>query len=266
VSSLDGKVAFVAGAGSGIGRSTALRLASEGASVAAIDLQAERAEATRSEIARAGGTAVGVACDLSDEGQVHQSVATTVQRLGPPTLLVNSVAAYPRKNFLQHSLDEWHRTLAVCLFSYIHTMREIVPHMIAAGGGKIVNMASVAAHIGFGFPAYTASKGAILALSKELATEFAPHRININTVSPGVVQTGLNRDSLADPEIRARSLELTPLGRLGEPEDIASVVVFLLSPQADWITGSDIVIDGGIISAIPMGDRFKSFHSQTARS
>ncbi len=103
--------------------------------------------------------------------------------------------------------------------------------------------------------AYTAAKGAILALSRELAAELAPHRININTVSPGVIQTGLNVDSLGDPEIRARSIELTPWGRLGQPEDVAAVVLFLASPEADF------VVDGGIISTVPMGEKFKSFHA-----
>lgn len=258
----DGKVALVAGAGSGIGRSTALRLAAAGAAVAVADVVAERAEATTAEISRAGGSGLALAADLSSDREAQAAVSRATERLGPPTLLVNSIAAYPRKKFVDHTLEDWRRTVDVCLFSYIHTMREVVPHMIAAGGGRIVNVASVAGHVGFGFPAYTACKGAILALSRELASELAPHRININTVSPGIVETGLNRESLAVPEIRARSVELTPLGRLGKPEDISALIVFLLSDDAEWITGSDVVADGGIISAIQMGEKFKSLHTQ----
>ncbi len=257
----DGSVAVVTGGGSGIGQASARGFAREGARVAVLDLRPERSEASAQAIRAEGGTAIGIAADVADPEQVETAVRRTVGELGLPSILVNSVAAYPRKTFLNHSLEEWRRTIDACFFSYVVCMRACVPLMRERGGGKIVNIASVAGHVGFGFPAYTAAKGAILALSRELAAELAPHRININTVSPGVIQTGLNVDSLGDPEIRARSIELTPWGRLGQPEDVAAVVLFLASPEADFVTGADFVVDGGIISTVPMGEKFKSFHA-----
>lgn len=255
------KVAFVTGGGSGIGRQSALAFATEGASVAVVDLIGDRAKQTVSMIDGFGGSAIAVTADVSRHDDVGSAVAETVRNFGHIDVLMNSVASYVRKGIKDITAAEWTETLDRCLLPYFLCIKECLPHLQASGQGRIVNIGSVAASTGFGFPAYTAAKGAIVALSRELAGELAADGINVNSVSPGVVQTNLNVDSLADPDIRARSVSLAPKGRLGQPADIANAVLFLAAPESDFITGIDLVVDGGIISRVDMGDKFRSFHA-----
>jgi NAD(P)-dependent dehydrogenase (short-subunit alcohol dehydrogenase family) len=263
---LDGKRAIVTGAGSGIGRATALRLAEEGARVAAVDIDSDSAAATAAMVAEAGGEAIALRCDVADPGQVEAAVAEVVAQLGGIEILVNSVAKIFRKPLLEHSVEEWGETLDVSLTGYFLPIRFAVPEMIRGGaGGKVVNVCSISAHVGYGVPAYTAAKGAILALTRELASEFAGHGINVNSVSPGVIETGINRDTLADEDIRQRTIDLTPWGRLGRPEDIAAALTFLASDDADYITGADLIVDGAMSSTINWGERggrILDFHSK----
>ena len=257
------KVAFVSGAGSGIGRATALRLAAEGAVVAVVDRDGAAAGAAVAEIETAGGRATPVVADLTDAAGVADAVAEAVA-LGGLDILVNSISHAPRKSLADIEVEEWQATLDGTLSSYFLCIKSAVPAMIARGGGKIVNVCSITAHVGYGAPAYTAAKGGVLAMTRELAGELAAQRININSVSPGVVETGINRDTLADPGIRERTISLTPWGRLGRPDDIAGPIAFLASADADYITGADLVIDGAMSSTIAWGDvaeRFRSFHS-----
>jgi len=141
----------------------------------------------------------------------------------------------------------------------------VIPPMAAAGGGAIVQVASIAGHTGYGFSSYTAAKGGVLALTKQLAAELAEDGIRINSVSPGVVHSGLNRDTLGNADIRQATEDNIPLGRIGEPDDIARVVAFLAGPGADFVTGTDLVADGGMISTIhwgAAGGKLHSFHNQ----
>jgi 3-oxoacyl-[acyl-carrier protein] reductase len=141
-----------------------------------------------------------------------------------------------------------------------------MPELIRAGGGKVVNICSIAAHIGWAYPAYTAAKGAILAFTRELAGELASHRINVNSVSPGVIETAINRDTLGDQEIREQTLRLIPWTRFGKPDDVAAAVAFLASKEADFITGADLIVDGGMSCTIRLGqaaERFRSFHGRS---
>ncbi len=262
---LTDKTAMVTGAGSGIGRATAIRLAQEGAAVAVLELVPERGEETVAEITAAGGRAIAIACDVTQADQIEAALARIDEELGDLDILVNNVTWATRKSLEDISIEEWHRTIDGSLHSYFLCTKLALPALIRSGAGKIVNICSIAAHIGYGAPAYTAAKGAILALTRQMAGELAEHHINVNSVSPGVIETGINRDTLADPAIRERTVSLTPWGRLGRPEDIAGPVVFLASGDADYITGADLVVDGAMSSTIAWGDiadRFRSFHAE----
>jgi NAD(P)-dependent dehydrogenase (short-subunit alcohol dehydrogenase family) len=262
---LDDKVALVTGAGSGIGRASARRLAAEGAAVALLDFNPDSGEQAAAEIRDAGGRAVAVLADATNADQIAAAISRTEEEFGRLDILVNAVVFVMRKNIFELEMDEWYRTIDGSLNSYFLLIKLALPALIRAGAGKIINICSIAAHVGYGVPAYTAAKGAILSMTRELAAELAPHRININSVSPGVIETGLNRDTLGDPEIRERTIALTPWGRLGTPDDIAGPVAFLASSDADYITGTDLVVDGAMSCTIAWGtvsDRLRSFHAQ----
>lgn len=259
-----GKVAFVTGGGSGIGRACCTQFGAEGASVAVVDMSGEPAAAAANAITAAGGTAIAIRADVSRPDQVEQAVAQAVNQLGGVNILVNSVAWAVRKKFVELTLDDWYKSIDGCLNTYFLCIKFCLPEMIKAGGGKIVGIASIAGHIGYGAAPYTAAKGGILAITRELAAEFAPYRININSVSPGVIRTGLNVDTLADAEIRDQTIALTPWGRLGQPDDIAAAALFLASPEADYVTGADLIVDGAMSCTIAwgaVGSKMRSFHA-----
>jgi 3-oxoacyl-[acyl-carrier protein] reductase len=151
--------------------------------------------------------------------------------------------------------------LDVNLTGYFHLLKAAVPRMAAAGGGRIVQIASIAGHTGYGYASYTATKGGVLAITRQLASELAPMRIRINSISPGVIETGLNRDTLATDTIRDATIGNTPWGRIGRPEDIAQAALFLVGPQSEFVTGTDLVVDGGMISCIHWGAAGRSLQS-----
>lgn len=265
---LQDDVALVTGAGSGLGKASALLLAEAGAQVAAFDLNQEAARATREEISRSGGTAIAIAGDSSVEEDVGEAVHETAAQLGKLTILVNAAGIVVRKGLLETSGEEWRRVVDVNLNGYFYFLKASVPQMQAGGGGRIVQIASIAGHIGYGYPSYTAAKGGVLAVTKQLAGELAPHRIRINSISPGVIQSGFNVDTLSQQPIREATIANTPWGRLGQPDDIAKAVRFLVSPESDFITGADLVVDGGMISLIHWGtaqQSLQSFHAEPTR-
>jgi NAD(P)-dependent dehydrogenase (short-subunit alcohol dehydrogenase family) len=257
--------AVVTGAGSGIGRACALRLAADGANLALLDANGDAARQTRTLIEDRGGRAAEFAADVTDEDAVAAVMEQVREELGAPRILVNAAGIIVRKKLLESTLQEWRRVLDVNLTGYFIMLRNVVPAMAAAGGGAIVQVASIAGHIGYGFSSYTAAKGGVLALTRQLAGELAEQGIRINSVSPGVVHSGLNRDTLGDEAIRAATEANTPVGRIGEPEDIANAVVFLASPQAGYVTGTDLVVDGGMISKIHWGAAGTALHSFHAK-
>ncbi|QEC49738.1 SDR family oxidoreductase [Baekduia soli] len=249
---LSGDVALVTGAGSGIARATALMLGAAGAAVLAADIAGDAAEATAEAITAAGGTASAVSCDVTDDAGVEAMVAAA-RTLGSLGIVVNAAGIAIRKGLLDTTREDWDKVIATNLTGYFNVLRATVPDLEASGNGRIVQIASVSAHLGYGYPSYTASKGGVLAMSRQLAAELAPKGIRINSVSPGVIETGINRGTLGTEAIRGATIGITPLGRLGQPEDIARTVLYLVSPLGAFVTGTDLVTDGGMISTIHWG-------------
>lgn len=240
------------GAASGIGGAVAGLLADYGASVAAIDRNADGVERVRSTLTHSGDGKphLALAADVTDDDGVQNALRRVSAELGEPTILVNSAGVIARSSLVETPMHTWSHLLDVNVGGYVRMLRAVIPMMATAGGGAVVQIASIAAHVGYGYPTYTATKGAVLALTRQLAVELAPQRIRINSVSPGAIETAINQASMSDQQ-RRRALERSiPLGRVGVADDIAKAVAFLVSDQADYITGTDLVVDGGLISAL----------------
>jgi 2-keto-3-deoxy-L-fuconate dehydrogenase len=251
---LAGKVAIVTGAGSGIGRASALRFAREGARVVVVDLDGGAAEGTAREIAAETGAAIAVGGDASREDDVARLVQRTVQAFGTPTVLLNSAATSSFGTLEESSSQELDRVLRVNVGSAWVCARAVIPSMRDAGGGAIVNMSSITALVGApGMAAYSTSKGAIVTLTRTLALELAEQGIRVNCICPASIDTPMLQASFDrqpdPPAARARNVKRHPLGRLGTPEDVANLALFLASDEASFITGATCVIDGGALLA-----------------
>jgi NAD(P)-dependent dehydrogenase (short-subunit alcohol dehydrogenase family) len=250
---LEDKVAVITGAGSGIGRVAATIFANEGARVVVADVVSEQAESAVAEIVAAGGVATAFTVDVSDEVQVGAMVRTAVDTYGGLDVLFNNAGIFPDDDggILDTPPDTWQRVMEVNLKGVWLGCRAAVPAMLDSGGGSIVNVASFVALMGAATAqmAYTASKGGVLAMTRELAVEYARQGIRANSICPGPIETPLLAELLADPERRQRRLVHIPIGRFGRPEEIARAALFLASDDASFITGSALVVDGGITAA-----------------
>ena len=250
---LEGKAAFVTGAGSGIGRACALRLAEEGATIAVVDIRRDAAEETAKTIEAAGGTAVAVECDVASGAAVAAAVERTVQALGGLNVIVNAAGILAAEgDVVACSEDDWDRVMAINVKSMYLTGKHGVPAILAAGGGAIVNIASV-----FGFTAlpdecaYDASKGAVLNLTRHMAVQYATSGIRVNAICPSDCDTPLLNALLSDGDVDAEKAKLAepiPMGRLAKPEEIASGVAFLSSADAGFVTGVALPVDGGFLA------------------
>lgn len=244
----DGATLVVTGAGSGIGRATAARLATEGAVVACLDVIGNSAQRAASEIAEAGGKAKGFTCDVSDEASVSAAVDKVVDELGPPNGLANIAGVGRFVHTVDHPLPEWERMIAVNLTGTFLMCRAVLPHLLERGGGPIVNTTSTAGLIGQPYSAaYCASKGGVALLTKALAVEFLERGVRVNAVAPGGIETPIlgSFSLLPDASMRLMERIMSPVG-FGRPEEVASVFSFLLSEEARYMTGSIVPIDGGV--------------------
>jgi 2-deoxy-D-gluconate 3-dehydrogenase len=243
---LDGRIALVTGATSGLGAAIAVALAEAGADVICHDRDAAPAE-TMTRIEALGRRTAAVLGDLADASVPARLVADAEAALGPISILVNNAGTIYRAPAAEHADAEWDRVIAINLSSPFRLAREVGRRLIARGApGKVVNTASLLAFQGgILVPSYAASKGGLAQLTKALANEWAPHRINVNAIAPGYMATA-NTAPLQRDEVRNRQiLERIPAGRWGQPTDLAGAVVFLSSNASDYVTGHVLVVDGG---------------------
>lgn len=246
---LAGKVALVTGAGGGIGQGIALRFAAEGATVGVLDITG--VQQTSEQIETQGGTAVPLACDLREPDQVRDAVAQLRAAFGPINVVVNNAAVMPAGRLHETPLDDWDRVFDVNVRGAYLVCREVIPDMIANGGGSIIYMASITGVLGLpGIAAYSATKGALIALTQAMSTDYAPLGIRVNAVSPGTIDSPMLHDFLAhqrDPAARRAEFDaMHPIGRVGTIEEVASVFVFLASDEASFVTGANYRVDGGL--------------------
>jgi NAD(P)-dependent dehydrogenase (short-subunit alcohol dehydrogenase family) len=241
--SLSGKVALITGAGSGIGRGTALQAAAEGMHVVVADIK--NSDGVAEEITAAGGSATAAAIDTTDSGAWGLLVEQINRDLGGVDLLVNCAGiVQPIDDVTVTSNEDWARIVGVNQTGYFYGMRAVIPSMEARGGGAIVNIASVAGLVGMqNVFTYSATKGAVIAMSRQAAITLAPKKIRVNVICPGIIETPILGD--ITPELKGYCESMTPLARMGQPLDIAATAVHFGRPESSFITGQVLAIDGG---------------------
>ena len=244
---LEGRIALVTGAGAGIGRGIAQAFAREGAHVVVADIDAGEAGQVAAEIVKANGAAEAHAMDVTDTPQVKALMQAIGDQHGKLDVLVNNAGVGERSDFRHLTDDAWDRVWKVNLDGTVRCAREAFELLRASGRGSVINLSSVMAEKHTRQMAvYSATKGAVLALSRSLAVEYAPYNIRVNTLLPGYVETALIGRYIANPMIAKGLLAQTPLRRFGTPEDIANAALFLASDEASYITGAALNVDGGM--------------------
>jgi NAD(P)-dependent dehydrogenase (short-subunit alcohol dehydrogenase family) len=255
---LSGKRAFISGAGGGIGRATALKFAAEGAAVIVSDIRAVTAEQTAESIIDAGGRAVVAIGDLTDPAACETLFAAAAAAFGGIDIIFNNagIIAADDAGPVETPLSAWNATISANLTAVFLACKYGIPHLLQAGGGAIVNNASLVALVGSAYPqiAYTAAKGGVLSMTRELAIMYGRKNIRANAICPGPVATPLVTAFLADAAAWEARRPYMPMGRLGQPEEIANLVAFLASDEASYITGAAYSIDGGISAAYVIRD------------
>jgi len=251
---LKGKTALVTGGGRGIGRAIALGLAEEGAQVAVVDILKDNALAVQREIEALGVKGLGLEADLTRRADVTHAVEETFAQWGQLDVLVNNAGWDKLEPFLESEEETWEKIIAINFKAVLYVCKAVLPHMVGRGAGKVINIASDAGRVGsMGEAVYAATKGAIIALSKTLAREMARHRITVNVVCPGLTETpllqGIRQQSPKSERVIDAVTRAIPLGRVGQPEDVAGAVVYLASPAADYVTGQTLSVSGGLTMA-----------------
>jgi NAD(P)-dependent dehydrogenase (short-subunit alcohol dehydrogenase family) len=250
---LEGKVALITGGASGMGKIASTLFAAEGARIVLTDVQDEAGEVTAQEIRDGGGEALYVHADVSRASDAEAMVRATVDAFGGLTILYNNAGIFASDDdsVTNTSEDVWQRTIDINLKGVFLGCKYGVPAMIDSGGGSIINVASFVAWMGAAAPqiAYTASKGGVLSMTREIAVEFARKGIRCNALCPGPIDTPLLQELLADPARRQRRLVHIPMGRFGQAEELAKAALFLASDDSSYMTGASLIVDGGITAA-----------------
>ncbi len=250
---LEGKAVFITGAASGIGRQSAVRFAAEGAQVAVVDVDADGAAAVADEVIGAGGKAIALKADVSSEGEVAAAVADAEEAFGRLDVVFNNAGIMHSDDGDAQATEEtvWDLTMDINLKGVWFGCRHGIPALRRSGGGSIINTASFVALVGAATPqlAYTASKGAVLAMTRELAVIHARENIRVNALCPGPLRTELLMSFLDTEEKRPRRLVHVPMGRFGEASEIAEAALWLASDESSYVTGTDFSVDGGLTAA-----------------
>jgi NAD(P)-dependent dehydrogenase (short-subunit alcohol dehydrogenase family) len=243
---LKGRNALITGASKGLGRAMALALAKNGARLALVARDREKLESVAREIGEGGGEGDVFVADITQEDQVARVEQEVTQKVGKIQILINNAGTNLRKNITDFTLTEWRGVQDTNLTSVFLMCRAFVPHMKGAGYGRIVNMSSIMAHVSMPQrTAYSSTKAALLGLTKALALELATEGVTVNAISPGPFATEMNTPILQNPELNAQFISKIPVGRWGKLEEVGALAAFLCSEEAGFITGTDILIDGG---------------------
>jgi len=241
---LQGKVAIITGSSRGIGQGIALRFAKEGAKVVVNGRSEEAMQETLDMIKKAGGTAIGIAADVSDQAQVKRLVAETIKKFGRLDVMVNNAGIVDTAPLTEMSAETWNKMIAVDLTGVFYGIQEAAKAM--KKGGAIINTSSIAALMGFnGLAHYCAAKGGVLSLTQEAALELAAKKIRVNAIAPGIIETDMTKSIKDDPAQLQGMMARIPLKRLGQPADIAGAALFLASEDSGYVTGQLLVVDGG---------------------
>jgi len=246
---LKGKVAIVTGARRGMGKAHTLALARAGVKVVVADISLEDCQKVVEEIKKEGGEALAVKCDVTKKEEVDEMVKKTIEKFDRVDILVNNAGIAQFVPFLEMTEEDWDKTLDINLKGYFLCAQAVAKEMVKQRSGVIINIASIAmGQQGIGFPAlvhYCASKGGVVAMTEALALELAPYNIRVNSISPGTIDTPMIDPLKSDPKTLERVLARIPLGRVGKPEEVSNLVLFLASDASSYMTGSNVVIDGG---------------------
>jgi len=249
---LQGKVAIITGAASGIGQAAAILFAKEEAKVVVVDRNVQEGQECVQTILRKGGEATFIQADISITVDVQNMIKTTISKYGKLHILYNNAAIFlPGIDGPVTEIDEgtWDRIHNVNLRGVFLCCKHGIPEIIKSGGGSVINVSSGDALIGVGYDAYTASKGGIISLTRSMAVEYAPHKVRVNCIIPGTIKTPINLEERKDPALAKKYAQMSSLKRLGEPEEVAYMALFLASDESSYAVGGTFVVDGGMTVA-----------------